>query len=121
VINILGLHLLNGCQRKAIVGGLTVAAGGVVMLLGVALVVVSGVAGKGPLAPVVDVAGGYLAGARKVSGGRTPTASPPSTSRTEYNRYLRSVDQKTAADEKKRSSTQEKGFPSDTEDDFVAA
>lgn len=45
LINYLGLHLLNGCQVKALVGGLGVAAGAATLGLGVILVVAFGLAG----------------------------------------------------------------------------
>ena len=43
-------------------------AGGAVMLFGGALIIVSGLAGKGPLAPVVSAASGYVAGAKRLPG-----------------------------------------------------
>ena len=57
----------TGCNLKAFKGALLVGAGGGVLLFGVALIVISGFAGKGPLSPVVDIAGGYVAGARKAT------------------------------------------------------
>ena len=68
---------LSACQAKAIKGGFLVAVGGATMLFGLALVLVSGLAGKGPLGPVADVAAGYVAGARKLPGvGRSAPSTP---------------------------------------------
>ena len=81
LINILGLKLLNGCQQKALKGGACVFAGGAVMLFGGALIIVSGLAGKGPLAPVVSAASGYVAGAKRlpgIGGGAKAVESGPS-------------------------------------------
>jgi hypothetical protein len=68
LVNILSLHILNKCQLKAIKGGALTLAGGAVLLFGGALVVISGLAGKGPLAPVVNVAQGYVNGAKRLPG-----------------------------------------------------
>jgi hypothetical protein len=68
LISILGLNLLNKCQLKAIKGGMLTLAGGAVLLFGGALVVISGLAGKGPLAPVVNVAQGYVGAAKRLPG-----------------------------------------------------
>jgi hypothetical protein len=68
LISVLGLNLLNKCQLKAIKGGMLTLAGGAVLLFGGALVVISGLAGKGPLAPVVNVAQGYVGAAKKLPG-----------------------------------------------------
>jgi hypothetical protein len=86
---------LSGCQLKAIKGGLLVAAGAGVMLFGVALIVISGFAGKGPAAPVIAAAQGYTNQVRRLSGNRTPAPTPqanPSTTRSEYNRFLAQKD-----------------------------
>jgi hypothetical protein len=77
----LGINLIDKCQAKALKGGFLVAAGAGTMLLGMAMIIVSGLAGKGPLSPVVDIAGGYLAGARKLPGMRSsPSPSTPEAS-----------------------------------------
>jgi hypothetical protein len=84
---ILGIGSLNFtyCQLKALKGGLLTFAGGAVMLFGGALIIVSGLAGKGPLAPVVGVAQGYVNGAKRLPGvGRSASTaaedSRPATS-----------------------------------------
>jgi hypothetical protein len=85
LINILGLKLLDGCQQKALKGGACVFAGGAVMLFGGALIIVSGLAGKGPLAPVVSAASGYVAGAKRlpgIGGGAKAVESGPSEAST---------------------------------------
>jgi hypothetical protein len=72
---------LNACQAKAIKGAALTAAGGAVMLFGGALIIVSGLAGKGPLAPVVSAASGYVAGAKRlpgIGGGAKAVESGPS-------------------------------------------
>ena len=51
------------------------------MLFGGALIIVSGLAGKGPLAPVVSAASGYVAGAKRlpgIGGGAKAVESGPS-------------------------------------------
>ena len=80
---ILGIGSLNFtyCQLKALKGGLLTFAGGAVMLFGGALIIVSGLAGKGPLAPVVSAASGYVAGAKRlpgIGGGAKAVESGPS-------------------------------------------
>jgi hypothetical protein len=83
---------LNKCQGKAILGGVLTALGGGVLLLGGALIVVSGLAGKGPLAPVVNVAQGYVAGAKKLPGvGRASPAAPSGPSESQTMRHDRAV------------------------------
>jgi len=83
---------LSACQGKAILGGVLTALGGGVLLLGGALIVVSGLAGKGPLAPVVNVAQGYVAGAKKLPGvGRASTAAPSGPSESQTMRHDRAV------------------------------
>jgi hypothetical protein len=57
---------LSACNAKALKGGVLIALGGGVMLAGVAMIVISGLAGKGPLAPVVNVAEGYMRGASRL-------------------------------------------------------
>jgi hypothetical protein len=74
---------LSACQAKAIKGGLLVAVGGATMLFGVALIVISGFAGKGPLSPVVDVAAGYVAGARKIPGVKRASSGTTSSDEDE--------------------------------------
>ncbi len=84
---ILGIGSLNFtyCQLKALKGGLLTFAGGAVMLFGGALIIITGLAGKGPLAPVVGVAQGYVNGAKRLPGvGRSASTaaedSRPATS-----------------------------------------
>jgi hypothetical protein len=69
---------LSACNAKALKGGALTALGGTIALLGVALIVVSGFAGKGPAAPVVSAATGFIAGARKIPGVGRSTPSTPS-------------------------------------------
>jgi|GEM_PF-2093534 len=89
---------LTACNAKAIKGAFCVVTGGGIMLFGVALIVVSGLVGKGPLSPVVDVAGGYIAGARKLPGvRRVPTPSGPSESQ------VRRSDQRVISRETKKT------------------
>lgn len=57
------------CNLKAIGGGLMMAGGALMMVIGLGLVVVAGLEGHGPAAPVVQAASATLAGARRLPGG----------------------------------------------------
>jgi len=65
-INILGLHLLDGCQRKAIVSGLIVAGGSIIFVGG--LIVVAASLGSTPAAKAATRAAKVLPVGRVVSG-----------------------------------------------------
>jgi len=65
-INILGLHVLNGCQRKAIVSGLIVAGGSIIFVGG--LIVVAASLGSTPAAKAATRAAKVLPVGRVVSG-----------------------------------------------------
>jgi hypothetical protein len=103
-----GFQFLNKCQLKALKGGALTLAGGAVLLFGGALVVISGLAGKGPLAPVVNVAQGYVNGAKRLPGvgksASTAAESGPSESQTM--RHDRSVIAR-ERDKRSRSDTLE--------------
>jgi hypothetical protein len=57
-ISVFGYTLLTRCQTKGLLGGLAIAGGGALMIVGLSLIVVAGLKGKGPAAPLVQTAQG---------------------------------------------------------------
>jgi hypothetical protein len=85
---------LSACNAKAIKGVTLTFVCGAGMLLGLGLVIISGFAGKGPMAPVVGAAQSYVAGAKKlpgVGGGRSRATADAGPSEASVMRSDRAI------------------------------
>lgn len=79
-IDILGAHIFTNCQRKALVGGLLIGAGGFVMLIGTVLIATYGLghtAAGQAVAKSIPVAGNAVAAVTRTSG--LPKGERPSS------------------------------------------
>ena len=73
-ISVFGFTLLTRCQAKGLLGGLAIAGGGGLMIVGLSLIVVAGLKGKGPAAPFAETARGGLKLASVFRGSPAPAA-----------------------------------------------
>jgi len=74
VFSVLGFTFTY-CQAKGLLGGLAIAGGGGLMIVGLSLIVVAGLKGKGPAAPFAETARGGLKLASVFRGSPAPAAA----------------------------------------------